>query len=124
MNSKKTIDELIEIHIFNSNVTTWNAHFAAKRQTDVPIKRVEGGFNYIPRYSEKIEHAWELVDKLKIEVIPQSEGAPQNLKYMCAIDERPIGERYEHFAETAPLAICEIALIYKGVLSIEGELCV
>ena len=68
-----------------------------------------------PRYSSDIRNAWQLVDKLKIAVIPQSEVAPIDMKYLAEIDERPFGNRYEAFAETAPLAICLVALKSVGV---------
>jgi hypothetical protein len=68
-----------------------------------------------PRYSSDIRYAWQLVDKLKIAVIPQSEGAPIDMKYLAEIDERPFGNHYEAFAETAPLAICLVALKSVGV---------
>lgn len=67
-----------------------------------------------PRYSSDISSAWKLVDKLKIAVIPQK-GAPIDMRYLAEIDERPFGNHCEAFAETAPLAICLVALKSVGV---------
>jgi Phage ABA sandwich domain len=62
-----------------------------------------------------ITDAWQVVEKLKIAVIPQAGGAPKNMQYLAEIDDRPLGKHYEAFAETAPLAICLVALKAVGV---------
>lgn len=65
--------------------------------------------------SKDIRDAWRLVEKLKIAVIPQSEDAPKDMKYLAEIDNQPFGNYYEAFAETAPMAICLVALKSMGV---------
>lgn len=74
---------------------------------------------HIPDYqfkpSTNIADAWQVVEKLKIAVIPQAGGAPKNMQYLAEIDDRPFGKHYEAFAETAPLAICLAALKSVGV---------
>jgi hypothetical protein len=67
------------------------------------------GLSHLPRYSTKIDAAWEVVDKLKIAVIPQSIGAPNDMKYLAKIEDHP--HEYQSFARTAPLAICRCALL-------------
>jgi hypothetical protein len=57
-----------------------------------------------------IADAWQVVEKLKIAVIPQADESPKNMRYLAEIDDRPLGKHYEVFAETAPLAICLVAL--------------
>lgn len=65
--------------------------------------------------TEWIQDAWEVVEKLKIAVIPQAGEAPKNMRYLAEIDDRPLGKHYEVFAETAPLAICLAALKACGI---------
>ena len=62
-----------------------------------------------------IADAWLVAEKLKIAVIPQAGEPPKNMKYLAEIDRRPLGGYYEAFAETAPLAICLVALKTVGV---------
>jgi hypothetical protein len=62
-----------------------------------------------------IQDAWQVVEKLKITVIPQAGDPPKNMKYLAEIDRRPLGGYYEAFAETAQLAICSVALKAHGV---------
>lgn len=73
----------------------------------------------IPYYSTDISDAWPIVEKLKIAIIPQSDDAPDNMKYLARIERFEKGEGIEVFAETAPLAICLAALKLKGV-SLDG----
>lgn len=64
--------------------------------------------------SENIKDAWVVVDKLKIQIIPQSEDAPSDCKYLALYEEKPY-EDIEVFNESAPLAICLAALKAVGV---------
>lgn len=66
--------------------------------------------------STNIQDAWKVVDKLKIAVRPQSDDAPANMKYQAEIDKQPLGNYYEAFAETAPMAICKVALKFYGLI--------
>lgn len=61
-----------------------------------------------------INDAWLLADKLYIAICPQN-GAPKDMKYHAEIDKQPLGNYYEVFAETAPLAISLVALKSVGV---------
>ncbi|MBY6267998.1 BC1872 family protein [Parageobacillus thermoglucosidasius] len=65
--------------------------------------------------STNIADAWQVVEKLKIAVIPQAGEPPKNMKYLAEIDRRPLGGYYQAFAKTAPLAICLVALKAVGV---------
>ena len=64
--------------------------------------------------STNIADAWRVVDKLYIAVTPQ-QGAPKELSYYAEIDKQPRGNYYAVFAETAPMAICLVALQSVGV---------
>lgn len=65
-----------------------------------------GNYNY----STDISAAWEVVEKLKIEIIPQ-EGAPISHTYLTRILQEPFKRDVEIFAATAPEAISKAALI-------------
>ncbi|WP_211750425.1 hypothetical protein [Paenibacillus sp. Marseille-Q4541] len=62
-------------------------------------------------YSTDISAAWEIVDKLKIQIIPQSIGAPDQLSYLAIYNNEPFESKVEVFGRTAPEAICKAALI-------------
>jgi hypothetical protein len=62
------------------------------------------------RPTDNLLHAWKIVDELKIVIIPQSDSAPRELRYLAQIDDDPFGSLHEAFAETAQLAICKVAL--------------
>ncbi|GAQ18012.1 hypothetical protein OPHB3_1951 [Oceanobacillus picturae] len=64
--------------------------------------------------SERIDHAWEVVEKLHMTVTPQC-GAPEEMNCHAEVDNQPFGNYYEAFAKTAPLAICLAALKTVGV---------
>jgi Phage ABA sandwich domain len=93
------------------------------REIDYLVATKVLGWNYSTREeyhhfrpSEILDHAWRVVDELKIAIIPQSGGAPKELKYFAEIDNRPLGNHYEAFAATAPMVICKVALKWA-----EGE---
>lgn len=69
-------------------------------------------------WSSDISAAWEVVDKLKIAIIPQSPSAPKELSYYAEYENEPYVKKIHVFAETAPEAICKVALL--AVLE-EGE---
>ncbi len=75
----------------------------------------DGKRSGIPPYSQKIEHAWKVVDKMKILISPQSEGAPKECKYMAEYADMPWEDSIQVFNESAPLAICLAALKSVGV---------
>lgn len=118
------IDVLIQKHIFGSEVTTWNNHFSNKRQTDVPIYLTEGGFNYIPRYSEDIKDAWKVVEKIqrKEKLDFEMNRWGENGEYFAGF--APYGKDKDPFkiffseGKDAPLAICKAAL---KIVEIEVE---
>jgi len=70
-------------------------------------------FDFSP--ATKIEDAWLLVEKFKIAVIPQAGDPPTDMQYLAEIDRQPFGDNYEAYAETAPLAICLVALKAVGI---------
>ena len=61
--------------------------------------------------SNDISAAWEVADKLKIAIIPQSPSAPDELKYLARAEWDFKQLEIDVFAETAPLAICRVALL-------------
>ncbi|MEK4883458.1 hypothetical protein NST81_01835 [Bacillus sp. FSL W8-0223] len=65
--------------------------------------------------STDIRDAWQVVEKLKIAVIPQAGDPPTDMKYLAEIDRQPFGDNYEAYAGTAELAICLVALKSVGV---------
>ncbi|MGG3987424.1 BC1872 family protein [Bacillus smithii] len=65
--------------------------------------------------STDIQDAWQVVEKLKIAVIPQAGDPPTDMKYLAEIDRQPFGDNYEAYAGTAELAICLVALKAVGV---------
>jgi len=60
--------------------------------------------------STNLLRAWEVVEKMKIAVIPQ-EQAPAELMYLARYERFPTANDIEVFAATAPEAICKAALI-------------
>jgi hypothetical protein len=70
-----------------------------------------GRYNIIPRYSSDISAAWEVADKLKIAIIPQSSSAPGNLKYLARAEWDFRQNEIDVFAATAPEAISKVALL-------------
>ncbi|WP_276666029.1 BC1872 family protein [Caldibacillus debilis] len=82
------------------------------------------GKAYIPNSkftpTTEIKDAWQVVEKLKIEVIPLAGQPPKNMRYQAKIYNRQLGKCYEAFAETAQLAICLAALKAVGV-EVEGD---
>lgn len=65
--------------------------------------------------SDNIKDAWKVVEKFYISVCPQK-GAPKEMSYHAEIDNQPMGNYYESFDETAPMAICKVALKSLGVI--------
>jgi hypothetical protein len=66
---------------------------------------------YPKQFSTDISAAWEVADKLKIAIIPQSTSAPDKLKYLARAEWDFRQLEIDVFAETAPLAICRVALL-------------
>lgn len=107
------IDALIQKHIFGYKVTTFNRHHPEfKRQTNKFIYLVNGGYEYVPRYSKNIKDAWEVVEKLRENYFEISIDIGEDIvnveisttinnpkKVYCAYQE-----------EKTPLAICLAAL--------------
>lgn len=81
-----------------------------------PIEEVQG---WCQCYSTLLSAAWLVVDKTKVAIIPQSIGAPDDMKYLAKIEDYP--NDYQAFAPTAPLAICRCALLAVMEGKDEGE---
>ena len=64
-----------------------------------------------PRFGEDIYAAWEVVEKLRIQVTPQSVSAPEEMSYMASYDDLPKVGVKDVFSKTAPEAICKCALL-------------
>lgn len=92
-----------------------NWHVWENEEGDLMVTKGYGCYSHCPSFSTNIADAWPIVEKLKIAVIPQAGEPPKNMKYLAEIDRRPLGGYYEAFAETAPLAICLVALKAVGV---------
>lgn len=68
--------------------------------------------------SRNIQDAWLLVDKLLISIFPQVGNPPKEYKYLVECDPKIYeinSSKCEAFGETAPLAICKVALKAVGV---------
>jgi len=59
---------------------------------------------------QNIADAWMLVEKLYIGVIPQSPGAPEDMKFLAVLETHPYDSNIEVYAKTAQEAICKAAL--------------
>ncbi|AYB39702.1 BC1872 family protein [Brevibacillus laterosporus] len=59
---------------------------------------------------ENIAAAFQVMDKLCIELIPQAGNPPKDMKYLAIFDDSPIGPKIEVFAKTAQKAICKVAM--------------
>lgn len=81
---------------------TWNA---GERKTE------EEAWKDNRPFSTDISAAWEVADKLKIAIIPQSSSAPDNLKYLARAEWDFRQNEIDVFAETAPEAISKVALL-------------
>jgi len=67
------------------------------------------------RPSTDIRHAWLVAEKLYISVTPQC-GAPHDMQCLAELDDESQQQvKWEAFAETAPLAICKVALRSYGI---------
>ncbi|OMD34799.1 BC1872 family protein [Paenibacillus odorifer] len=89
------------IHSFSADGNHANFGFSPVLYKHVPF----------PLYSTDISAAWEVVEKLRIAVTPQSIGAPEELSYMAEYENAPYVELKRVFAKTAPEAICKCALL-------------
>lgn len=62
-------------------------------------------------WTRDISAAWEVADKLKIAIIPQSTSAPPDLKYLARAEWDYRHKEIDVFAKSAPEAICKAALL-------------
>ncbi|GIO25380.1 hypothetical protein [Oceanobacillus sp. J11TS1] len=108
----REIDALIQKHIFGGEVTTYNEYITdAKRIPNTLIYLTEGGFNYIPRYSEDIKDAWKVVEKFFRVDIETGNSRTEHF----VILRTETGLTRSVYAKTAPLAICLAALKTQGI---------
>lgn len=96
------LDVLVQKYVFESDVFEIPAGWAYRTDTS---------WHFIRNYSSSISAAWELVDKLKLAITPQSEGAPEGMAYMVEYENEPHVSGIRVFAKTAPEAICKAALL-------------
>jgi hypothetical protein len=77
----------------------------------------------LPRFTTDLTAAWIIADKLKIAIIPQSDGAPKQYKYLAEYNDKPPFEsgKVEAFAETPSLAICLAALKAVGYQEVKSN---
>lgn len=66
----------------------------------------------IPLYSQNIEHAWKVVEKLEYDV-KVTKNSVLEPKYQAHVFIP--GDVKMVFAETAPMAICKVALASVGI---------
>ncbi len=111
------INRLIAVHVmgweikavdFKQDGSFYEAYF------DEEGKRlgIVGAYEFNP--SKYIQDAWLVVDKLRISIFPQLGEVSRNCKYFveCYSEDEKLG-LCEAFGETAPLAICKVALRSK-----------
>ena len=71
----------------------------------------------LPKYSEDISAAWEVVEKLRTDglmVDLTSEGAIKNPGWQVTVEDSRSDDAWFSYADTAPQAICEAALAAVG----------
>ena len=116
MNLRK-IDHLIATKVlgweYHEAIYTWGELFSLAKYVTKDGREILT--HDLPHFSTNLLDAWKVVEKLKIAVIPQIGNPPKNMQYLAEIDKRPLGGYYEAFAETAPLAICLVALKSVGI---------
>lgn len=81
------------------------------RPDDGTAEWLRNGQQQLPHYSTDISAAWEVVDKLKISIVPQCLGAPDEYSYMVEYENEPYVNGIRVFASKAPEAICKAALL-------------
>ncbi|WP_339245247.1 hypothetical protein [Paenibacillus sp. FSL F4-0243] len=104
----KELNEHVMRHIFNMKKDPQGASFTWVHEVDGDI------VDWQPAYfspSTNISAAWEVADKLKIAIIPQSSSAPDNLKYLARAEWDFRQNEIDVFASTAPEAISKVALL-------------
>ncbi|WP_409174391.1 BC1872 family protein [Brevibacillus fortis] len=57
-----------------------------------------------------MDDAWVIAEKLHIGVLPQSPGAPEDMKFLAVFETHPYDRDIEVYANTAQEAICKAAL--------------
>lgn len=111
MEPGRELDRLVALYVMGLDESNFN--YDTETGTSERIRQNETfGEVWEPfNPSTDIAAAWEVVDKLKLCITPQSTGAPKELAYMveCEIEINVDGIRV--FAETAPEAICKAALL-------------
>ncbi|AIQ29341.1 hypothetical protein P40081_15170 [Paenibacillus sp. FSL P4-0081] len=105
----REMDRWIQEHVFKVDLSGF--HWA--RVGNSMFKNTDGAVTWvdIPDYSSDISAAWEVADKLKISIIPQSLSAPDNLKYLARAEWDFRQNEIDVFAATAPEAISKVALL-------------
>jgi hypothetical protein len=97
------LDNLIALHIFG--ITSTNGWVDTKAMI-----AANGGRDYIPKYSQEIAAAWEVVEKMKYESFRLTHWTNNPRQgWECEFNG------YLIKANTAPHAICLAALKAKGV---------
>ena len=92
------------------------------REKAIGDERLAGGWNYnVPNYSTKIADAWEVVNAMRdrgLSVNINVDSPENSTLVSCSLHKPDLHETMvtEKIAETAPLAICLVALA-----SAEGE---
>jgi hypothetical protein len=128
----REIDALVAEHIFGWGEVTFNAEInAATGRTPSRTGGMDGrGFAWIPRYSEDISAAWEVVERMKTDdwsfrfsnnAWANGQQSAAFFKAVNAIGKDILAGDYVYednawvIADSAPLAICKAALKAKGV---------
>nr|WP_275553192.1 hypothetical protein [Brevibacillus brevis] len=57
-----------------------------------------------------IADAWMIAENLYIGVLPQSPGAPEDMRFLAVFETHPYNRNIEIYAKTAQEAICKAAL--------------
>lgn len=116
MTDLRKIDALVAEHVMGLPVS-YDSEYA--HLPSIIIDQATGSYDAIPHYSTDIAAAWEVVEKLCDESIPENEQYSVVVSpYWCEFEHRIYqGEpdAFHAYADTAPLAICLAALKAKNI---------
>jgi hypothetical protein len=102
---KDKVNRTIATRILGWKSTKWENRFVDNKGNPVDVRY---------KFTDELEYAWLVAEKLYISICPQC-GSPEDMSVHAEIDNQPLGNYYQSFAETAPMAICKVALKSIGL---------
>lgn len=104
MNTDK-INRTIATRILGWKATKWQNHFMDNKRDSVDVRN---------KFTDDIKYAWMVVEALNIRITPLQDELEDN-RFCAEILGRNGYISYDAFAQTAPMAICEVALQSIGL---------